>query len=52
MIPEGLDWSAKQKRVPISRSAAVGVVEQRHHTLNWLLTFLDPPTWDDVDTST
>jgi hypothetical protein len=52
MIPEGLNWSAKQKRVSVSMSAAVGVVEQRHHALNWLLNFCDPKTWDDVDTST
>jgi hypothetical protein len=33
-------------------SAAVGVVEQRHHTLNWLVNFLNPENWDNVDTPT
>jgi hypothetical protein len=52
MIPEGLDWSEDSENVPVTMSAAVGVVEQRHHTLNWLVKFLDPENWDNVDTPT
>jgi hypothetical protein len=33
-------------------SAEVGVVEQRHYTLNWLVNYLDPKNWDCVDTPT
>jgi hypothetical protein len=52
-IPEGLDWSEQNDDyVPIHLSAAVGVVEQRHYTLNWLVNFLDPEDWDHVDTPT
>jgi hypothetical protein len=52
MIPEGLNWSQDSEYVPVAMSAAVGVVEQRHHTLNWLVNFLDPENWDNVDTPT
>jgi hypothetical protein len=51
MIPEGLDWSAGEGRVPVPACPAVGVVEQRHHTLNWLVRLFDAE-WDDVDTPT
>src|SRR5262249_11091535 len=50
MVPEDLDWSSESAMFPGSLCAAVGVVEQRHHTLNWLLNFLDPANWDDVAT--
>lgn len=50
-IPEGLDWSSGERRVPAPECAAVGVVEQRHHTLNWLVRFFDAG-WDEVDTPT
>ena len=51
MIPAGLDWSADDDPVPIATCPAVGVVEQRHHTLNWLVRFLDAD-WDEVQTPT
>src|SRR5262245_41796142 len=37
MIPDELDWSQEAEFVPVTMCAAVGVVEQRHHTLNWLV---------------
>ena len=52
IIPNGLDWSVDYEWVSVTASAAVGVVEQRHHTLNWLVNFLDPEDWDSVDTPT
>jgi len=52
MIPEYLDWSRDSEYVPVAMSAAVGVVEQRHYTLNWLVNFLDPENWDEVDIPT
>jgi hypothetical protein len=36
----------------VTHSAAVGVVEERHYTLNWLANVMNSPAWDDVDTST
>ncbi|MEX0714916.1 MAG: hypothetical protein WD278_21505 [Pirellulales bacterium] len=52
MIPEDLDWSNESEHVLVSLSAAVGVVEQRHYTLNWLVNFLNPKDWDHVETPT
>jgi hypothetical protein len=52
MIPEELDWSQEGEYIPVTMSAAVGVVEQRHHTLNWLVNALNPENWDNVDTPT
>lgn len=52
LIPDGLDWSGDCDWVPVSMSASVGVVEQRHYTLNWLVNFLEPSDWDHVDTPT
>jgi hypothetical protein len=52
MIPEDLDWSQEADWIPVTASPAVGVVEQRHYTLNWLVNFLDPADWDHVDTPT
>ena len=52
MIPVDLDWSQDDDWVPVHLSVEVGVVEQRHHTLNWLVKFLDPDNWDNVDTPT
>ncbi len=52
MIPDNLDWSKDYNLIRVSMSPAVGVVEQRHHTLNWLVRFLDPKNWDEVDTPT
>jgi hypothetical protein len=52
MIPAGLDWSQDDDWLPVAMCAEVGVVEQRHYTLNWLVNFLDPDNWDNVDTPT
>ena len=52
MLPAGLDWSQVDDWKPSTVSAEVGVVEQRHYTLNWLTNFLDPEDWDSVDTPT
>jgi hypothetical protein len=52
ILPVGLDWSQDDDWIPSTLSAEVGVVEQRHHTLNWLVNFLDPKNWDKVDTPT
>jgi hypothetical protein len=52
MIPEDLDWSQDSEFAPTTLSAAVGVVEQRHYALNWLVKFLNPENWDNVDTPT
>lgn len=51
-IPVDLDWSGKSELVPVGLSAAVGVVEQRHYVLNWLLKFLETENWDEIDTPT
>jgi hypothetical protein len=50
-IPEDLDGSGSAKRLPVRECAAVGVVEERHHALNWLIGF-DRAPWDTVDTPT
>ena len=50
-IPPGLDWTVAE-REHVSESPCVGVVEQRHYTLNWLVNYLDPEDWDSVDTPT
>lgn len=52
IIPDDLDWSQDYNAVTVTMSAAVGVVEQRHYTLNWLVNFLKPKDWDHVDTPT
>lgn len=52
MIPENLDWSEESESVHVTMSAVVGVVQERHHTLNWLVNFLEPENWDEVDTPT
>ena len=50
-IPSGLDWSAERSFVHVTEAHAAAVVEQRHHTLNWLLD-LDEADWDCVSTPT
>ena len=50
-LPADLDWSKDYELAHVSGCAAVGVVEQRHHTLNWLFRFGEAE-WDDVDTPT
>ncbi|QDU94683.1 DUF4272 domain-containing protein [Lignipirellula cremea] len=52
IIPDDLDWSQDYNAVSVTMSAAVGVVDQRHYTLNWLVKFLKPKDWDHVDTPT
>jgi hypothetical protein len=52
LIPPGLDWNSTAEREHVTESPSVGVVEQRHHTLNWLVKFLNPVDWDNVDTPT
>lgn len=53
MISADLDWSSEDyDGIHVQQSPAVGVVEQRHHTLNWLVKFLDEANWDDIDTPT
>ena len=49
-IPEELDWSSDPDYVPATVCAGGGVVEQRHKVLNWLVNYLSPESWDDVDT--
>ena len=52
-IPEQLDWSGAFTPVPDRASVqGIGVVEERHHALNWLVKFLNPENWDRVDTPT
>ncbi|QDU63559.1 hypothetical protein Pan216_44390 [Planctomycetes bacterium Pan216] len=51
-IPANLDWSKDAEMLPVSMCHGVGVVEQRHHTLNWLVNFPEPAGWDDVETPT
>jgi hypothetical protein len=52
IIPEDLDWSQDYNAFSVTMSAAVGVVEQRHYTLNWLVNYLEPEDWDHVGTPT
>jgi hypothetical protein len=52
MAPEALDWTKEVRTLPVTMHPAVGVVEQRHYVLNWLVRFLDPEDWDHVDTPT
>lgn len=51
-VPETLDWRSSDNMVPVNMAHTVGVVEQRHYTLNWLTNYLDPTNWDEVDTPT
>lgn len=51
LIHSDLDWSEGEPDVFVIQSAAVGVIEQRHKTLNWLIRFGDGD-WDNVDTPT
>jgi len=50
-LPEDLDWSSNSTHVPVEQCRAVGVVEHRHHALNWLIRF-GGDDWDSVDTPT
>ena len=51
-VPEGLDWNDEADFLPVNLSPSVGVVEERHRVLNWLVNFLSPRDWDHVDTPT
>lgn len=48
-IPENLDWKTPTKLVSATNAPAVGIVQERHHALNWLIGFGDAE-WDNVDT--
>lgn len=48
-VPVDLDWNGSSVFVAVSDCPLVGVVQQRHHTLNWLVRFQDAE-WDEVDT--
>lgn len=52
LVPQELDWTTKSEHVYAGAVAGVGVVEQRHHTLNWITNFCSPENWDEVDTPT
>lgn len=51
-IPKDLDWSHDEDWCPVPNCDATGIVEQRHWTLSWLTRFMNPSTWDDVETPT
>lgn len=51
LIADELDWRNEGGEFPTA-SPSVAIIEERHHTLNWLTNFLDPDSWDDVDTPT
>jgi len=47
-------WASRQailKKTPVPASLNDGVLQERHHALNWLVRFEDRE-WDDVDTPT
>jgi hypothetical protein len=49
-----LDWacvSARVKGEPAPGKLDKGVVFERHHSLNWLISYLNQ-NWDDVTTDT
>jgi Domain of unknown function (DUF4272) len=52
MIPVGLNWSQDDDWVPVTLSEEVSIVEERHYTLNWLVKYVKPDNWDNVDTPT
>ncbi len=52
IIPSALDWSDGCVYLPVPICDGVGIVEQHHRTLNWLLDATGSPDWDRVDTST
>ncbi len=51
-----LHWVVRQARVegkPVPEGIEPGVVQERHHALNWLLGFENEGVeWDDIDTPT
>jgi hypothetical protein len=49
-----LDWAcydARLEKKPIPGNLNSDVVSERHHALNWLITYMDQ-AWDDVSTDT
>jgi hypothetical protein len=49
-----LHWASRQailKKTPVPAGLNDGVLQERHHALNWLVRFEDRD-WDDVDTPT
>jgi hypothetical protein len=49
-----LHWAARQARLDGNggmKGLDPGVVQERHHALNWLVRF-EEADWDDVDTPT
>ena len=50
-LPVDLDWR-NAERLPISACPSVGVVEQRHHVLNWIVSSDSSENWDNIDTPT
>lgn len=50
-IPGNLDWR-NEDCAPVHMCPSVAVVEQRHYALNWILKFMEPENWDEVDTPT
>ncbi|MYM83637.1 DUF4272 domain-containing protein [Duganella sp. FT50W] len=49
-----LHWASRQailKKTPVPADLNDGVLQERHHALNWLVRFEDRE-WDDVDTPT
>jgi hypothetical protein len=52
MVPSDLNWKQGDDWLPVRHNAAASTVYQRHYTLNWLVGYPRPATWDDVDTPT
>lgn len=53
MLPEALDWSEPGEMIHWSKSESPSVTHERHHTLNWLVRFMETGNnWDRVETHT
>jgi Domain of unknown function (DUF4272) len=50
-LPNDFDWSQDYELAHVTNCPGVGVVQQRHKTLNWLMRF-DDSDWDLVATPT
>jgi hypothetical protein len=46
-IPDNLDWSSGAKMVPVRLCPVIGVVHERRHALNWLMSS-HASDWDDI----
>ncbi len=51
-VPPSLDWFSGETPIPIAECPACRVVQERHKALNWLVNFMAPAGWDEVDTPT